>query len=243
LKGDGAWLRPKYGRKFLFPARAMSKVFRGKFVEGLKNAFYSRTLKLPGRLENLSKPRVFETWLNDLVNRDWVVYCKAPFGDPGHVVKYVGRYTHRVAMGNHRLVNIENGEVSFKYQDYKDEGAVKTMTISAEEFIDRFLRHVLPKRFHRLRHYGFLSNGNTKAKKEAEKALRVEAANLGEAEKNIAEELDLDIFEGYRCPLCEKGRMTPIIVVDKHGRLLKAEESIFKEPCDSPARRGKHDGQ
>ena len=243
LKSDGVWLSPKYGRKFLFPAKAMSKVFRGKFIEGLKKVFYGETLKLPGRLEKLSKPRAFETWIGDLVNRDWVVYCKAPFGDPGQVVKYVGRYTHRVAIGNHRLESIENGEVSFKYKDYKDEGAIKTMTISAEKFIDRFLRHVLPKRFHRLRHYGFLSNGNTEAKKKAGKALRVEAANLGEAEKNIAENPDFEIFEGYKCPLCEQGRMTPIIVVDKHGRLLKAEESIFKEPSEGSARREKHDGR
>lgn len=105
--------------KFLFPVHAVSKVFRGKFIEGLKKAYYDGSLAIPEEEAALRNAAFFEMWVDQLAGRKWVVYCKPPYGDPEQVVRYVGRYTHRVAISNQRIVGIENGSVRFKYKDYK----------------------------------------------------------------------------------------------------------------------------
>ena len=143
---------------FLLPVRVLSRVFRGQFLDGLGTAFARGKLVFPGRLAALHTPGAFASWLSSLGRKDWVVYSKPPFGGPAQVLKYLARYTHRVALSNSRLVALEGGRVTFRYQDYADGRKHKTMTLAAEEFLRRFVQHVLPKGFVKVRHYGLLAN-------------------------------------------------------------------------------------
>jgi hypothetical protein len=140
------------------PVGVLSRVFRGKYLERLRAAFDQGQLRFPGRLARLSERRAFEAWLRPLYAKDWVVYSKPPFGGPAQVLKYLARYTHRVAISNARLVSLENGQVTFRYKDYADANRSKTMTLPAEEFLRRFMQHVLPRGFVKIRHYGLLAN-------------------------------------------------------------------------------------
>ena len=149
LNKEGQWVEPKYKDKFLFPVRALSKTFRGKFIEGLKKAYYDGKLTLPYGFGNLAEIDKFEQWIDRLVAKEWVVYCKPPFSGPEEVVRYIGRYTHRVAISNHRLLSLDHGKVYFLYKDYKDKKEYWRQThLDAPEFIRRFMMHVLPSRFH-----------------------------------------------------------------------------------------------
>jgi hypothetical protein len=143
---------------FFLPVRVLSRVFRGKYLALLKAAFDRGKLVFPGRLAPLKEPDAFAAWLRPLYAKDWVVYAKPPFGGPAQVLKYLARYTHRVAISNARLVNVADGKVTFRYKDYADERCSKMITVSAEEFLRRFLQHVLPRSFVKVRHYGFLAN-------------------------------------------------------------------------------------
>ena len=133
----------------------MSRLFRGKFLAGLRALFAAGKLTLPGVLAELP---AFNAWLSPLYEKDWVVYAKPPFGGPEQVLKYLARYTHRVAISNHRLTKLEAGRVTFRYKDYKEHGKEKLQTLTAEEFLRRFVQHVLPKGFMKIRHYGLLSS-------------------------------------------------------------------------------------
>lgn len=143
---------------YLFPVRALSKVFRGKFVDSLKKMFTNGELIFPGKIACLGSPKGFSGFVSQLWQKDWVVYSKAPFNGPEKVLDYLGRYTHRVAIANHRIVKAENGLVAFMYRDRADGDKCKQLTLDAKEFIRRFLLHVLPDSFVRIRHYGFLAN-------------------------------------------------------------------------------------
>jgi Putative transposase/Transposase zinc-binding domain len=143
---------------FLLPVRVLSRVFRGKFLDGLRTAFARGQLRFPGRLAAWAAPAAFAAFTGSLAGKEWVVYSKPPFGGPQQVLKYLARYTHRVALSNSRLVALENGRVTFRYQDYADDRKHKTMTLPAEEFLRRFVQHVLPKGFVKVRHYGLLAN-------------------------------------------------------------------------------------
>ena len=143
---------------FLLPVRVLSRVFRGKYLQRLRQAFDQGKLVFPGRLAHLAEASAFAAWLRPLYKKDWVVYSKPPFGGPAQVLKYLARYTHRVAISNQRLLALENGQVTFAYKNYADEQQHKTMTLSAEEFLRRFLQHVLPRGFVKIRHYGLLAN-------------------------------------------------------------------------------------
>jgi hypothetical protein len=149
---------------FLFPVRALSTVFRAKYLAGLQHAFDAGQLTFAGGTADLTDRRAFAGFLGQLRVVDWIVYAKRPFAGPEQVLDYVGRYTHRVAISNNRLLDIEADQVSFRYKDYRDHSQQKTMTLSAEEFIRRFLLHVLPHGFHRIRYYGFLGNRNRQEK-------------------------------------------------------------------------------
>ena len=155
LSEDGRWVTPRYKGKFIFPVRALSQVFRGKFIEGLKKAYAAGRLVLPLGLRHLKNAGQFENFVDALVARNWVVYAKRPFAGPQKVVRYIGRYTHRIAISNSRLIKIEEDRVYFHYKDSRDDGKFKQCHLKAEDFIKRFLMHVLPKGFHRIRHYGF----------------------------------------------------------------------------------------
>ena len=145
-------------RSFFLPIKVLSRVFRGKFVAGLRNAFHAGTLQFYGDLLPLAEPRAFAAWLRVLFRHDWVVYSKRPFGGPEHVLRYLGAYTHRVAISNSRLVALSEGNVTFRWRDSAHNNKKRLMTLAVEEFLRRFLLHLLPRGFVRIRNFGFLAN-------------------------------------------------------------------------------------
>ena len=150
-----AWLRPRY--RFFLPLQALGIVFRGKFVDAIERAYRNNELCLPGALKPLAQDKAFRAFVRSLHQQDWVVYAKPPFGGPRYVLHYLARYTHRVAISNHRLVAFADGKVTFRWKDYAHAGKQRLMTLTAEEFLRRFLQHVLPPGFVRIRFFGFLS--------------------------------------------------------------------------------------
>src|ERR1700730_2133718 len=157
LSRDGTrWIKPRY--PFFLPVQVLARVFRGKFVAGLKRAFQDGHLNFHGNLARLAQPKTFAAWLRLLFRKDWVVYCKRPFGGPEYVLQYLGRYTHRVAISNHRLVSLADGKITFRWRDSAHHNEQKLLTLSLDEFLRRFLLHVLPKGFVRIRNFGFLAN-------------------------------------------------------------------------------------
>jgi len=151
-------------RKFLLPVKVLSALFRRLFLEALAQAHAAGELQFFGDLLPLHDPTAFARFLTPLKYKKWVVYAKAPFGGPQHVLEYLGRYTHRVAISNRRLLALQNGQVSFQWKDYRDANRLKVMTVPAEEFIRLFLQHVVPPGLPRIRYYGFLANCHRKAK-------------------------------------------------------------------------------
>jgi hypothetical protein len=162
VDGEPRWVACRPG--FFLPVRILSRVFRGKFLDGLRQACVAGRLVFPGKLTSISNTDAFGKWLEPLRAKEWVVYAKPPFGGPEQVLKYLARYTHRVAISNHRLVKLEDGRVTFRYKDYADAQRSKTMTLSAEEFLRRFVQHVLPQGFVKVRHYGLLANRQREGK-------------------------------------------------------------------------------
>jgi predicted Zn-ribbon and HTH transcriptional regulator len=150
------WVHPRY--PFFLPVGVLSRVFRGKFVASLKLAFRQHKLLFPGSLKPLADEKAFHAFLRPLFRQDWVVYAKKPFGGPEHVLQYLARYTHRVAISNHRIVNLADGKVTFRWKDYAHKNKKRLMTVTAEEFLRRFLLHTLPRGFVRIRFCGFLAN-------------------------------------------------------------------------------------
>ena len=151
-----AWVHPRY--RFFLPVKVLSRVFRGKFVAGLKRAYRNNELCLPGALKPLVQEKAFRSFLRSLFRQDWVVYAKPPFGGPQHVLHYLARYTHRVAISNHRLIAFADGKVTFRWKDYAHGSKRRLMTLTAEEFLRRFLLHTLPRGFVRIRFFGFLAS-------------------------------------------------------------------------------------
>ena len=149
---------------YFLPVGVLGKLFRGKFLAALRQTVEDGELQFAGTTAELDKPEAWRRFLNELYNVDWVVYAKPPFGGPKHVFRYLGRYTHRVAISKHRLVEIAHGKVRFRAKDYADGARRKTLTLDALEFIRRFLLHVLPKNFVRIRHYGLLAARNVETK-------------------------------------------------------------------------------
>jgi hypothetical protein len=152
------WIHPRY--PFFLPGKLLGKVFRGKFVQGLRRAFRRERLMFAGTIQHLRQPKAFAAFLRILFRQGWVVYAKPAFGGPEQVVRYLGRYTHRIAISNHRLIAFDGDHVTFRWRDYARGNKQRLMTVSAEEFIRRFLVHVLPKGFVRIRHFGFMANAN-----------------------------------------------------------------------------------
>jgi hypothetical protein len=157
LAPDGTrWIHTR--PRFFLPIPILRKLFRGKLVAGVRDAFRNGRLHLPGSLEPLNTALAFRAFLRSLYRQTWVVYAKPPFGSPAHVLHYLARYTHRVAISNHRLVAITDDTVSFRWKDYRHGSQMRTLTLDVDEFLRRFLRHVLPKRFVRIRYFGFLAS-------------------------------------------------------------------------------------
>jgi hypothetical protein len=155
-QGD-RWIAGRRG--FFLPVKVMGRLFRGKFLAGLRQVYDAGQLRCTGTSAKLTDPVEFRRWLTPLYRREWVVYAKRPFGGATQVFRYLGRYSHLVAIANSRLIALDANRVSFRWKDYRD-GISKVMELAAEEFIRRFLLHVLPPRFVRIRHYGLLAGRN-----------------------------------------------------------------------------------
>jgi hypothetical protein len=157
LSPDGQqWVTPRPA--FFLPVKVLGRVFRGKFVAGLKRAFRRQKLRLAGQNAALVQPQAFAAFLRTLFRQDWVVYAKPSFGGPAQVLRYLGRYTHRVAISNHRLLAFDGEHVRFRWKDYAHGNKQRVMTLSAEEFLRRYVQHILPHGFVRIRQFGFLAN-------------------------------------------------------------------------------------
>jgi hypothetical protein len=207
LAHDGShWLPAR--RNYLFPVRALSAAFRDRYLDGACHAFKHGRLVFPGRLEAVATASTFLQWLQPLRHKDWVVYSQPPWGGAEQVLEYLSRYTHRIAISNHRLRKLEDGRVTFDYRDRRDGNRLKQLTIPATEFIRRFLLHVVPSGFCRMRHYGFLGS---RVKEEQLARCR---ALLGPSTAAVGEPtpqpppLGQEIYvDPTLCPCCGVGRM------------------------------------
>ena len=196
-------------RNFLFPVRAMSPVFRGKFLDALQRAYDAGGLTLEGPLASLAEPTTFHNLKNRLYGKAWVVYAKRTFGGPEQVFNYLGQYTHRVGISNGRLVAMDGRGVCFRTR------GAKTVTVSPEEFIRRFLLHVLPPRFVKIRHYGLMASGNATTRLEVARALILADPKVPtppsaviERRPDWREQLErLTGMDASRCPQCQTGSM------------------------------------
>jgi predicted Zn-ribbon and HTH transcriptional regulator len=195
-------------KNFLFPVTALSIVFRGKFLDLLKNAFARNKLLFVGQSASLADPLAFKVLFNALRKKPWIVYAKKPFGSPVHVLDYLGRYTHRVALSNERILSAHNGKITFSYRDRKNHDQKKTMPLDAHEFIRRFLLHVIPKGFVRVRHFGFLANRSKSLLSKCRRLLDLGPVPPKLPQKSVHElMLELTGIDITRCPLCQKGTL------------------------------------
>jgi len=207
-KDGSCWIAPRK-KSFFLPVKVLSCLFRKKFLIYLEKAFRKRKLRFHGELEPLAKPAAFAALCGKAAQRKWVVYAKRPFGGPEQVLKYLARYTHRVAISNSRLVSLEAGRVTFEWKDYADGNQRKTMTLDAVEFIRRFLIHVLPSGFVRIRHFGFLANRQRKKKLILCRSLLPARQTAAELSASSANDRDSKTAEPevHRCPVCKIGRL------------------------------------
>ncbi len=202
LSLDGTrWVPARRG--YLLPVKVLGKLFRGKFLAGLQEAYDAGELRLTGSVATLTEPAYFRELLTTLYRRNWIVYAKPPFGGPEQVYRYLGRYTHRVAISNGRLVSLENGQVRFRYKDYADGSKWKVMRLSAEEFLRRFLLHVLPKRFVVIRHYGLLASRNVSTRLKRCREL-LDAASTATRSELTSDERVQQSPEPEHCPRCRQ---------------------------------------
>ena len=214
LSGEGAWIRARRG--FLFPVKALSVVFRGKFLDTLGAALARGRLALSGSTAALGEPCAQQRLLAVLHAKPWIVYAKRPFAGPEAVLDYLGRYTHRTAISNERLVSFDASTVRFRYKDYAHGARRKTMALDAHEFLRRFALHVLPRGFNRIRHYGLLANRNKGALLARARAALDAPAPAPErtAPESVAafwqRVADIDIA---RCPNCLRGTLRVVGVL------------------------------
>jgi hypothetical protein len=173
----------------------LSRIFRGKFVAGLKQLFRKNQLQFFGACQQLSNAEAFNDFVRTLFREDWVVYSKQPFGGPEHVLHYLARYTHRVAISNHRLLDVTDGDVTFRWKDYAHHNKSRAMTLTHEEFLRRFFQHVLPTGFPRIRYFGFLAN-------RRRSLLLPLCRNLLEAPPPVAD-ADTSVTSVHCCPRCQ----------------------------------------
>jgi hypothetical protein len=187
----------------------MSALFRGKFLSHLKSTFESGDLIFPGGIGHLREPRAFEMYRRQFYHKNWVVYCKPPFDGAEGVLQYLGRYTHRIAISNNRIISVEGGNVSFHWRDYSDGDKKTIMTLKTNEFISRFLLHVLPDRYVRIRHFGLLANRRRKDNMTQCRALLDISRTTAKKRKETWQEQLLRItgIDVFVCPVCQKGRM------------------------------------
>ena len=210
LKTDGSWHSTE--KAYLFNVKAMSKVFRGKFLDLMTKAYRNKELQFASS----GNPNQFKKLKESLYSKKWVVYIQKPIKRPEYVLEYLGRYTHRVAISNHRIISVDDGKVTFKYKNRKTNQTV-SCTITAVEFIRRFLPHSLPIGFMRIRHFGFLSN---RRKSENIKVIRAFLGQSAEPDKDIGKSIEEMIFkltgiDISACPRCKKGKMRVVAELPK----------------------------
>jgi Putative transposase/Transposase zinc-binding domain len=210
---------------YFLPKGVLREIFRGKFVDALEQAFQNGQLRFEGDLKLLAQPKIFAAWLRPLYRKDWVVYLKRPFGGPEYVLHYLGRYTHRVAISNHRLVSLTDGQVTFSWRDSAHHNEQKLLPLSLNEFLCRFLLHILPKGFVRIRNFGFLAN------RKRATLLPLCFQLLGSEQPSQAEQHGSsteDCPDLWRCPKCGG----PMKVIE---RLTAAEIQLRSPPRISAA--------
>ncbi|HAM52617.1 MAG TPA: IS91 family transposase [Nitrospiraceae bacterium] len=212
---ENDWVSSRKG--FFIPVRVMSALFRGKFLDYFKKSYDAKKIELTGSTSHLADPYVFDQFLRKLYHKKWVVYCKPPFNGIEGVLNYLSRYTHRVAISNERILKVENGEMTFKWRDYADGDKEKIMTLEAGEFIRRFLLHILPHRYVKIRHVGLLANRKRKHNIAlCRQFLGSENTQTNKSEPKTWQEHMLEVsgIDVTRCPVCRKGRMVTIDALD-----------------------------
>jgi len=210
---DGSrWVACRPG--FFLPVKVLSRRFRKVYLRYLEQAFAAGKLRFYGDRKPLSDPANFAQYLAPLREMEWVVYAKRPFGGPERVLDYLGRYTHRVAISNNRLLDMKDGQVTFTYKDYKHEQRQKVMTLSADEFLRRFLLHVLPDGFQRIRHYGLLANRHRAENLARCRELLAVPVPIPQPEPDYRERCrQLSGLDPLRCPQCQTGQMVRIAIL------------------------------
>jgi hypothetical protein len=206
------WIACRPG--FFLPVKVLSRRFRKLYLRYLEQAFAAGKLQFHGDLEQWADAQNFAGYLAPLAEMEWVVYAKPPFGGPERVLDYLGRYTHRIAISNNRLIELKDGKVTFAYKDYKHEQRQKVMTLSADEFLRRFLMHVLPDGFQRIRHYGLLGNRHRAENLARCRELLGVSAPTTETQRDYRERYrQLTGQDPLRCPQCQIGMMLRIAVL------------------------------
>ena len=226
--GREYWKELPKRNTFMFPKKVMSNLFRGKFIGLLKQAYYSGKLTLPDTQSELSDNRLFEMFIDQVVNRRWNVYAKKPFAGPADILLYIGRYTHRVAISNYRIISVGKGKVSFTYKDYKDNATVKLMTLSTNEFIRRFLLHILPPGYHKIRMYGFMANSGRSKNIERVRGLMLKDRSVFDFKEEIIEKIIESMSEQIvnQCPHCGEG-----VMIDREG--IAPKGTVYIEVVDT----------
>ncbi len=214
------WVSCKPG--FFLPVRVLSRLFRRRFLEELERAHHAGQLQFFGEYAALSDAKAFAQWLAPLRECEWVVYAKRPFAGPAAVLAYLSRYTHRVAIANSRLVALDERGVTFRWKDYRAKGSTrhKTMTLSADEFMRRFLLHVLPSGFHRIRHYGLLANGGRKENLAKVRELLLVQSSVADVQSDPADAPAATVAPTFVCPHC--GAAMLIIETFVRGQTIRA---------------------
>lgn len=199
------WIKSK--KKFFIPVKVLSRKFRGKFLYYLNRLYQDNKLVFPESIDSLDSKNIFAEFKDSLYKKEWIVYSKAPFKSAEYVVQYLGRYTHRVAISDNRIIQVNRDNVVFKWRDYKDKNKEKIMTLKAYEFIRRFTMHILPDRFVKIRHYGILGNRNKKLK--FKRCLEIFRIKPREDEKLSSAELFFKLtgIKIRMCKICEKGNL------------------------------------
>jgi hypothetical protein len=199
IMGD-TLLQPKYKSKFLFPVKAMGRVFRGIFIKRVKKAYYDGSLEIHNKLKNSN---YFENFIDNLVSRKWVIYMKSQFQSSQKIVEYMARYTHKSAIANSRIISIDNNIIRFRYKDYKDNSKTKIMKLSSDEFIKRFLYHIPPKRFFRIRYYGVIQ--------KLKKLTNIKIIEIKSQQTRVKP----------KCKKCKCEDIQTVVVVDRYTRVVQ----------------------
>ena len=194
-------VEPRYKGKFLFPVKAISKVFRGKLIQGIKKAYYKDELYLNDDMKNSMQ---FESFIDNITNRKWVIFMKSKFPNSKKIVEYLSLYTHRTAISNSRIISIDNNIVRFRYKDYKDNSKLKIMKLSSDEFIKRFLYHIPPKRYFRIRYYGVI-----------QKLSKIKNTKI------ITQDKDQIKQSKPSCKKCKCQTSETILVVDRYKKVVQ----------------------